>query len=381
MFHVHIGLHKTGSSTVQRFAAANRDLLAAAGVRYPDVGAVHHGHHLLAGWARRPVVRDDDESLAAVAALAAADPAGRYLLSSEAFEGANAVAIARLVAALRPHAVRVVAYVRDFRQLAPSRYAQRTKTGGNTDDFDVFFDALAAAGGIGAFEPVARWAQVVGWSAVRVRALDPRALGPGGLLADVLAGIGLDPALLDRCDPATLGSRNSAPHWSALETVRAVVADCGGAFSEAARSAGAGLGSRRDRKPAEVPQLLKACVRACAATGLDRKPAQYLTPAQSLLLSRRWRDDAERLAAAGVVPRLPEADAEPVPERPFLPSLAALSVEERRALAAALAEERKLRRWPDALRDAALATVAGGPPGGLGGGRAGRRAGRRRADG
>ena len=49
---LHTGAHKTGTTSLQRAFALNRDLLARHGVIYPDIGP-NTGHHVLAGpWMR-----------------------------------------------------------------------------------------------------------------------------------------------------------------------------------------------------------------------------------------------------------------------------------------------------------------------------------------
>ena len=89
MIFLHIGLGKCGSSTIQRFASANRAALRDAGVTYPVLGFGDRDfeHHKLLG----DVIEGDVTASGAAAAVEvlrhvmAADPDASFLLSSEFF--------------------------------------------------------------------------------------------------------------------------------------------------------------------------------------------------------------------------------------------------------------------------------------------------------
>jgi hypothetical protein len=51
---LHIGIHKTGTTTIQNLFAENRELLARHGVIYPRIGHMAGHHALLADWVEMP---------------------------------------------------------------------------------------------------------------------------------------------------------------------------------------------------------------------------------------------------------------------------------------------------------------------------------------
>jgi hypothetical protein len=354
MFHFHIGTHKTGSTTLQRFFMTNAPVLAEAGVRYPKMGVVQYGHHDLArvGFRR---TRAGTALLERLAEVTGARPEQTFLTSSEVFEFLEPDGIERVVGAVRGHEIRAFIYVRDFTRLMPSKYSQRTKSGSNRDDFDAFFEAVIGTNAVQAYQPAANWASVIGWENVRVRALDPRSLANGDLIADALEAIGLDASLIARCDPASLTSVNATPHWTAVEAMRAItarLAERGIDLSEVGPPP-----ERRRHMPKTVTAVSTACQKAAVATRLVERPVQFLTPEQWGELARRYRDDIERLAAATSGPRLPDITEEAPGARPFVPSLAALAQRERRAMREALAETAAVAGLPDDIRDEVLRAI------------------------
>lgn len=354
MFHIHIGVHKTGSTTLQRFFRLNAGVLAEAGVLYPDIGILQSGHHEIAHAARHGEFTTG--VIAELSAFAKANRDATGLISTEALDVLRRRPIKRLVASLKPHEAKVVVYVRDFTRLVPSKYSQLTKSGENVADFDAFFERVVRHEMAKAAQPIERWASIVGWENVRIRALDPGSLVGGELIPDALDALGLDQALLDRCDPASLRPVNATPHWTAVEAVRAVA----GRLAEAgiAVERGSGRAVEGIHKTVPLGRICSACEFAALQTGLAERPAQYLTPEQWRFLADRYQAEVDAIAAASPGPRLPDAAKTPPPKRPFLPSLAALSAAERRDFRDAVAASKRFPAIEPAARDAVLRVIS-----------------------
>ena len=75
---IHAGIHRTGTTSLQRFLAANRAGLAAQGFGYPG----DEVHHQSLAWALK---RGQAGTAEALALVAAADPADTVILSGEDF--------------------------------------------------------------------------------------------------------------------------------------------------------------------------------------------------------------------------------------------------------------------------------------------------------
>ncbi|WP_108663497.1 hypothetical protein [Acuticoccus kandeliae] len=144
-FIVHIGAHKTGTTTLQRFLSSNSDALATRGILFPQTGrgedrlayGAHHpiAAHILHGEVSRPVYEAIGDKIAAE--VAEAKPT-HLILSSESF---SMVAVPRLAGALHILAERLgvtpelMIYERPQASSIHSQYTQRAKTLATTQSF------------------------------------------------------------------------------------------------------------------------------------------------------------------------------------------------------------------------------------------------------
>jgi hypothetical protein len=142
---LHIGRAKSGTSTLQRYLTAQREVLAAQGICYPRSGtAGRFAHHDIAHTCRslipfNPRAREMREAFEAEVA-----PFDKVIVSSEAlqsvivtqnlyffFGGRDAGPLKSLlfwsVPSLRerPYDIRVICYIREYLDFACSSYAQR----------------------------------------------------------------------------------------------------------------------------------------------------------------------------------------------------------------------------------------------------------------
>lgn len=355
MFHIHIGAHKVGSTSLQRFFSLNAGLLEDLGVIYPDVGYGTFAHHPLAkAFTESKHVHERAELKAALARLAADAPDKTFLLSSEVFEFARPDGVRELAEAVAPHQTQILFYVRDFTRMIPSKYAQRTKTGGNHKNFDDFLDIAHEMRWLGFTRLVSTWANHFGWDAMRVQVLDRETLVGGDLLRDAWSALGLPAGAFEQCDPASLEPVNTSPNWVALEAVREVnrrlsTTDLGlpkDATTKGLRRTKAMEEARFAVDGLRVGKLLAVCEEASVEAGLADRPGQYLTVEQWTTLHGLFRTEIERLnrRLPGSPVKVPSA--RPPSERTFLPQLSELTEEERLSLGRRVLAARPLKRLP-----------------------------------
>lgn len=358
MFHIHIGAHKVGSTSLQRFFALNAGLLEELGVNYAEVGFGSAAHHPLAkAFTGSKHIEERAELKAALAALAATSPDKTFLLSSEVFEFARPEGIREIAEAITPHKAQILYYVRDFTRMIPSKYAQRTKTGGNHKNFDDFLNIAHEMRWLAFSKLVSNWAAEFGWEAMRVQVLDRETLVGGDLLRDAWAALGLPPEAFDRCDPKSLEPVNTSPNWVALEAVRAVnrhlsKAELGLPKDEKTKGIHRTKAMEEARFAVEglrVGKLLSVCEEATAAVGLADRPGQYLTVEQWATLHGLFRKEIDRVNRRLPGPPVVAPVAHPPPERTFLPDLSVLTQQEQRRLGRRVLQSRPIKRLPPSV--------------------------------
>ena len=132
--HLHVGLPKTGTSTIQAALDARVTSLAEAGVLYP--GGRHRAHRLAAYDLLGQRVRGDDADLVAGAftrlvAEMASYPGRSIVVSDEELGLARPRHVRKLVRSLAHHRVHVVIGVRDMARTVVSAWQQDVVTGGH----------------------------------------------------------------------------------------------------------------------------------------------------------------------------------------------------------------------------------------------------------
>lgn len=134
---IHIGAHKTGTTSLQSCFDDNAHALQNAGVLYPRSNWYHHSQHRLAfamKGMRDPKTGKIPDLAGEIAALNAAMAAGgceKVFISSEEFFSCPAEAIAALKDGLKVDNVRIVATLRRPDTLLVSMYNQKVKQPGN----------------------------------------------------------------------------------------------------------------------------------------------------------------------------------------------------------------------------------------------------------
>jgi hypothetical protein len=329
---VHIGLHKTGSSTIQGFLRDNERALVDRGYEFSSVGRGHGlGNIDIANSVseRRSALGDRRGSADTLAAEVRARPERTHVISAEAFETLNDEDVARLAAAFAGIPVTVVCYIRNTPAHIQSRYAQLAKSASLDTDFDAFFARLRDS--LSVLPKLERWGAAFGWQNLVIASVDGFSPATPDLVHHFLGALGI-------ADTSGLrfarGSRNVSPGWKTLEAARAVFS--GTPLLLRAR------GVTEDRTDAAMQKLrrltLEAVEAAAAAAWPEDPRTQYLTTAQWLEASEVYRSDIEsansRLPEARRIP--PPALLPPEPRR-FLPAFAEIPATERATFLAAFA--------------------------------------------
>lgn len=229
MIVVHVGLKKAGSKSIQAFLKRNEDTLRTMSIDYAQIGRQDRGlaHH---NFAREIIakLKKFDRSVGTLSRLAKywqRAPGSTLILSSELFEEADVEEIRNmqntLGSARKGEEFRIVIIIRDLLELMPSSYAQKTKFGTTTINFDEFFEERMKARRVDYFSTVKRWADVFGWENVCVRLLDRNYLINGDVVDDFMSLCGVE--LSDMPDSIVRpGHLNISPGWKTLEAARAL---------------------------------------------------------------------------------------------------------------------------------------------------------------
>lgn len=188
--HLHIGLNKTGTSSLQDFFRMNAQALRdEVGLCYPNAGRDGGpAHHALSHWLKSPkgVAAGPDAPMAA-ALLAELRGAERAVLSSEDFHTHGQRSIEHIAALLQGHDVRVVLYLREHVAYLASWYQQNVQATHLSCAFDTFCYFTR--------KPLAKvadqWAKVFGRDQVQVALYERAALAGGDIVQDFAQRIGL----------------------------------------------------------------------------------------------------------------------------------------------------------------------------------------------
>lgn len=175
---IHIGLHKTGTSSIQKFLHVNQEALLEQGILYPEAGrrkeenGRQHKHHLFLAWsivrryAQKYNIELCDHWWTELRKEIESKSPRRVILSSEFFWWATDEEIQRIQSLTKDYAAEVTLYVRNPFDLAISLYKQGVKTGSISSDLtDHFMERLLLYD----YESTAcRWERVFGRKQVSV---------------------------------------------------------------------------------------------------------------------------------------------------------------------------------------------------------------------
>ncbi|HTT98940.1 MAG TPA: hypothetical protein VMF58_12885 [Rhizomicrobium sp.] len=213
MLVLHIGTHKTGTSALQAFLAANAEALQQHGVRYIEAGRPKRlAHHMLA-WSIRGRRNTNISIWDGVRGEIARTPDTTHVLSSEGFWFEDPVRVKELLGYDGP--VKIVAYLRRQDQFLQSLYKQ-TVADGRKKDFDTW---LADVPHRGDYATVMNaWAVVFGADAIVARPYQRNGENID-TIADFLSLLNIDKAIVPDVRPGT--TYNPSPRRELLHFLRA----------------------------------------------------------------------------------------------------------------------------------------------------------------
>jgi hypothetical protein len=299
---IHAGHAKAASTTIQNFLWTNSAALERQGLTYPilfDTPALAGGtnprtHNALPKELNNRGPGPAWERLKTFLRERAGE---NVLLSGENFSASEPK---RLRAELGEQPVKILFYVKDMAKTVVSYYAQRTKNGKNTDDFDTFFDT-ADHRRMALPEFFSDWVRAFGASSIAVRLLDERLLVSGDVRIDVLDAAGLHVDRIDRGRLEMTEDSNVSPGWKTLEILRNLRKTM----------------PERAQWRSEVLARAKTIERALRLTA----KGNYLTEAQFALCAERFNAQIDALERMGMDTKLAHMTRDGFIARSFLPAI------------------------------------------------------------
>ncbi|MHA6288838.1 hypothetical protein [Maricaulis sp. CAU 1757] len=182
---LHIGRHKSGTSSIQKFLAKHADQLSEQGVLYPFTGREANGvgHHEL-WWAVRRA-QTDTTALAAMVEQLEAEASGHDLviISSEGFQNLTQPHVLKNI--FGRFDIRVVCYLREFVAYMASGYAQYV----HRNNYYVDFESFVRNPAYNAPKFIDKWHS--SGLPVEFALFDRSALKGGDVIEDFIARLGL----------------------------------------------------------------------------------------------------------------------------------------------------------------------------------------------
>lgn len=277
LLYVHIGPHKTGTTSLQHFLFSEREGLLSEGILFPceDLGPWMTQHRLafaLRGVPDRKAgdTPEAEDELRSILRQTQTSNAETIVLSAESLSFLRPEAIRKLRDAFSDCDTRVVLYARPQDQLLVSAFSQRVKSPLKpfAAPIDSLIDEKTALNYSDIYTKAAAWAEVFGRSNILVRVYteikDAR--------EDFLYLVGGE-ALMRRFDGSLPSNTNTSPSLEALEYMRAF--------------------KRTEKDPKIRARAMMALTQHFSENG--RKPIQLLSSEDRWRILERCRRSNERL--------------------------------------------------------------------------------------
>lgn len=220
---IHIGMHKTGSTSIQRTMSRSRQTLLAHDINYLALGENHsttlfplfsETPHLYDPYQLRGIdtaakaAKKNAETEVALRRELAANRCGTFVISGEDLSGLKPKALEGLKDRLAPYAAsfRVIVYVRDPYSSVNSIFQHRLRRGQTVEQ-------IIASPPRPRYRRIASAIAVFGRENVDIRIFDPAHFVNGDLIADFLAAIRAAPELAKRLD--SVRSNQAVSHEAA----------------------------------------------------------------------------------------------------------------------------------------------------------------------
>lgn len=234
---VHIGPHKTGTSSLQRFLYANHQALLKLGVCYPTghLGG-YRAQHRIAFSIRKKADPDDrqvpsfDAEITPILDEIKSSGADTAIISSEAFFSADEAAIRFLYDRLADFSAVIVFYVRRQDEGYVSTYTQRSKSPRNryTQPISYHLDhPTSMSRELDIYQHASNWARVFGKERMLARLYNRKTGVPTDFLRCVDERRGNRPALAPMMDRFKVSKDiNKSPSLEATELARLFKSQC-----------------------------------------------------------------------------------------------------------------------------------------------------------
>jgi hypothetical protein len=206
---LHIGTHKTGSTSIQQFLAGASDQLQEDDLLYPEAGRPHdrapHGHHTLAWSVQQKRGLENLEGWKEVVREIRRSPCARVLLSSEVFETCSLEEIQQIRGFFPNSEVKALVYLRKPFSYMVSMYKQHIKAWGETRSFRRFADAKMHLCDYPSL--LARWRRELGEGKIIARSFE-ECCKPNGLEASLLDVLNIEKdqyeSIMEEAGPANV---------------------------------------------------------------------------------------------------------------------------------------------------------------------------------
>ncbi len=195
---LHIGIGKTGATSIQKMLCDNRSQLEELGCYYPDIGLYNYAHHRLANYRKDSLTIDGQKFYNEILEEFEKNDCSTLLLSSEQFCFCGTKYVQELGELFAKWPVKVLFYIRKQESLILSTFLQKLKEGESYhDNIESFFEKSKRAFDFNV--RIKNWVSVFGVQSIDVR-LYRKADQNYDVCHDFLAAINLNKALDNHID-------------------------------------------------------------------------------------------------------------------------------------------------------------------------------------
>ena len=235
-FYIHIGLNKTGSSTLQNFLRENSNWLRTKGYLYPKSGLnespllenvilssgennIGFAHHRLFHQIHNSKQKSSYNAWQDLFEEIKTEGLTNVILSSETFRTCKLPALRRMYSVLQQHPsnVKIVVYLRRQDLLMQSMYSQRVKTGAFKGTFPEFIERAKLFPLLNYSQLLRLWKEVFGIENIIVCPFEKKQMHDGNLINDFLITIDKE---LSGSIPTEIDNINLSPGYKTLTILR-----------------------------------------------------------------------------------------------------------------------------------------------------------------
>jgi hypothetical protein len=213
---VHIGLYKTGTTSLQTFLIRNAQALSAAGVWYPLIGRQGGPSHLNLKLELGSESRFDSALGTWDDVIAGVPDLRKTVVSSEDLGLVPRDKVELLAKRLRGIDTWILVYLKRQDALVQSWYSQMCKDGRTSLTFNEFLEAREGDRTYRFYDLLQPWADGFGADRIKVRPLENGQLAGGNLFSDFLAAIDAPANMVDRLTTVPSLNRSLSPRGLAV---------------------------------------------------------------------------------------------------------------------------------------------------------------------